>query len=129
MSAKVEDLNHAPKPLPGTPPKPTRNTKVPFFLLDVQPNIFAKKKQSLHFKATNVLTHRAFSEIHGSMASTNSRWKFFQQVHTKSFQDPLHLQEILDDFGGLFPETTVTVGWYPGSGLPVHRDDCQVGDG
>ena len=52
-----------------------------------------------------------------------------QQVHTKSFQDPLHLQEILDDFGGLFPETTVTVGWFPGSGLPVHRDDCQVGDG
>eukprot|EP00434_Breviolum_minutum_P035824 symbB.v1.2.031725.t1/scaffold3703.1/size65852/4 len=34
-------------------------------------------------------------------------------------------EEILDDFGGLFPETTVTVGWYPGSGLPVHRDDCQ----
>lgn len=34
-------------------------------------------------------------------------------------------EEIFDAFGCLWPETTVSVAWWPGSSLPTHRDDCQ----
>ncbi|CAK8986123.1 unnamed protein product [Durusdinium trenchii] len=34
-------------------------------------------------------------------------------------------EDFFDDFGSLWPETTVTVGWFPGAGLPVHTDNSQ----
>ena len=61
MSAKGSRPKQCAKKKPGTPPEPTRNTKVPFFFVeDVQPNILAKKKQSVHFRAPNFLTLRVF---------------------------------------------------------------------
>lgn len=34
-------------------------------------------------------------------------------------------EDLFDAFGGLWPETTVTVAWLPGSALPVHTDNCR----
>ena len=34
-------------------------------------------------------------------------------------------EDFFDEFGGLWPETTVTVCWFPGSSLPVHTDNCK----
>lgn len=34
-------------------------------------------------------------------------------------------EELFDDFGGLWAETTVTVGWFVGAGLPLHRDNGE----
>ncbi|CAE7392237.1 P3h1 [Symbiodinium sp. CCMP2456] len=34
-------------------------------------------------------------------------------------------EDFFDEFGGLWPETTATVCWFPGSSLPVHTDDCK----
>eukprot|EP00927_Polykrikos_kofoidii_P071576 TRINITY_DN67834_c0_g1_i1.p1 TRINITY_DN67834_c0_g1~~TRINITY_DN67834_c0_g1_i1.p1 ORF type:complete len:880 (+),score=105.26 TRINITY_DN67834_c0_g1_i1:154-2640(+) len=34
-------------------------------------------------------------------------------------------EDCLDEFGGLWPETTVTVAWMHGAELPAHRDDCR----
>jgi len=34
-------------------------------------------------------------------------------------------EEYFDAFGELWPETTVTVAWLPGSSLPGHSDDCR----
>jgi len=34
-------------------------------------------------------------------------------------------EDAFDAFGALWPETTVTVGWLPGSSLPAHSDDCH----
>ena len=34
-------------------------------------------------------------------------------------------EDFFDEFGGLWPETTVTVCWFPGSSLPMHTDNCK----
>ena len=34
-------------------------------------------------------------------------------------------EDFFDEFGGLWPETTATVCWFPGSSLPVHTDNCK----
>lgn len=81
FKAKVQDPNHAPKSLPGTPPKPTRNTKVSSFSLDVQPNILAKKKPFVHFKATNLFNTSRFFRKYKIQAWPN---KFKVEVFSTS---------------------------------------------
>lgn len=118
LLAKVED-----KTMGKLPTKTAENKKVRVFLLDVQ-HTFLPRKIRLYTSKPRFVNFEVFQK-HVAMANESNG--NFNKLRL-SFS-ALHLQEILDDFGGLFPETTVTVGWFPGAGLPVHRDDCQVGNG